>query len=261
MFYLPYSSLEQDWYGAFSFSCSFVYSRRWRVVNVLKIGFYQPLHLAIRKTIKNSYRKRNSLVSCPGQEKQTLTWGFGTYKWLVGLLFNKSWWFCLISAMMSWLKSWLMPLSHLRNDPGLCLSPWRCQQTRRGNFILPCSYPIGIFFHHILYLLWIGFTGLCLSSPFLQVEFSLIPCFLCTSLLSPHPKLSHFLIRCDCFRIFLVLIIFLSFSEWEEVPFAETGVFLKEFPMAVSERCDRDFQCDLLRKSASQNQPMSKARF
>lgn len=31
------------------------------------------------------------------------------------------------------------------------------------------------------------------------------------------------------------------------MPFAETRDFLKEFPLAASERCDRDFQCDLLR--------------
>lgn len=85
--------------------------------------------------------------------------------------------------------------------------------------------------------------------------------------LSSHPilKLAHLLAECDCFRVFLVLIIFLSFLKWEEVPFAETRVFFKEFLLAASERCDRDFQCDPLGKSASetegsQNQSVSKAQ-
>lgn len=50
------------------------------------------------------------------------------------------------------------------------------------------------------------------------------------------------------------------------MPFAETRVCLKEFPLASSERCDRDFQCDPLSKSpsgteGSQNQSVSKAQF
>lgn len=50
------------------------------------------------------------------------------------------------------------------------------------------------------------------------------------------------------------------------MPFAETRVFFKEFPLAARERCDSNFQCDSLSKSAletegSQNQSVSKAQF
>lgn len=50
------------------------------------------------------------------------------------------------------------------------------------------------------------------------------------------------------------------------MPFTETRVFKKDFPLAASERCDRDFQCDPLSKSAtetggSQSPSVSKAQF
>lgn len=107
--------------------------------------------------------------------------------------------------------------------------------------------------HHLEYVLAAFFENLL---NFLKYLIFVMP-------LNPTPKRAHLPSKCDCLRIFLVLIIFLSFLKWEEVPFAETRVFFEEFPVAASERCDRDFQWDPLAKSASetggsQNQSVSK---
>lgn len=128
---------------------SFIHSR-WRVVNVLKI---EPLHLAVRRTTNNSCRKRNSLVSHPGQEKQILTWVFGTYECLVGLLLKKS---CRILSDdscndVSIEKRWLMPayIWEMAQDFAF---PLQAVNRQEGvTYILPWNYSTGIFFHHILY--------------------------------------------------------------------------------------------------------------
>lgn len=154
---------------------------------------------------------RKILVSCPGQEKQMLTWVFGTYECLVGLLLNRS---CRILSDyscndVSVEKRWLVP-SYIWDMAQDFAFPLQAVNRQEG-----VTYPaLKLCNWHFLPSHSVSFTyGICHVDCVLVALFSRLSSLQYLIFFIPlsfHPisKLAHLLVKCDCFRIFLLLIIF-----------------------------------------------------